>query len=52
MQILVAIHASGYRLEPSKLYGLAAFGSPLLTATESTLEELGVQRGAYSLSEC
>lgn len=29
-EVLVAIHASGHRLEPKKTYGLASFGGPPL----------------------
>ena len=50
--VLVAIHATGHRLNPSKAYGLAAFGSAPVTGADATLESLGVTRGAYNLTEC
>ena len=51
-EVLVAIHVSGHRLDPSKTYGLTTFGTAPVTGDDCTLAGLGVTHGAYSLTEC
>ena len=48
-EVLVAVHATGHRLDPSKSYGLAAFGAAPAFGADKTLDSLGITRGAYNL---
>ena len=50
-EVFATVHASGCRLDPSKQYALTSFGTPALSEADKTLQELGVTRGAYNLSE-
>ena len=50
--VLASVHAAGHRLDPTRQYKLAMQFGPTVTDHEATLEAAGVQRGAYTLSEC
>ena len=51
-EVLVAVHASGHRLDPTKRYKLSMQFGVSVTERATSLEAAGVQRGAYMLSEC